>query len=495
MTSSSFSSRSSSSSPSSPARRRWLKQSTTLAGSLGLGGVAGLLGAQDALAQASGYRALVCIFLYGGNDGVNTVVPTDARYAAYSAVRGNLAIPRASLLPIGNSAFGLHPAMSALASLANAGRVAPVLNVGPLVTPLTKAQYRGLANGADALPDSLFSHSDQQVLWETSSGDANERTGWGGRAMGALGAGTPVISVGGTARFGSSSSVQPLVLPGPGTNFGAQGLLPSDMTWAPRAARKAALDVLYAQAPETTLGGTYAKLQADAFSVSQRLAGLVKVLPGSEGSSAAIDAAFAPLTQDRTDGQTSYKVVTTSLGQQLYQIAKLIAGNTTVGGNRHIYFAQMNGFDTHAGQVLQGNPVGGTHAALLKELGDAMACFQNAMNAVYLANAVTTFTQSDFGRTLKPNNSLGTDHAWGNHHLVMGGAVHSGAHGVFPDLTLGGPDDIGQADWERQGRWIPTTSVDQYAATLLGWFGASDSQLGSILPNLRNFSTPKLSFL
>ncbi|MES2890065.1 MAG: DUF1501 domain-containing protein [Pseudomonadota bacterium] len=477
----------SSAQPADPARRRWLQRSSTLAGSLGMG-LGPLLGAQQALAQTTGYKAMVCIFLYGGNDGTNTVVPTDSRYDAYSAVRGPMALPRASLLPIAGVPFGLHPSLSALAPLASAGRIAPVFNVGPLVTPLTKTQYRGLSSGAATLPSNLFSHSDQQVLWETSSGNANERTGWGGRALSALNSAMPVISLSGTARFGSSTTQAPLVLPGPGGTFGAEGLQPGDMAWAPTAARKAALDVLYAQSQDTTLGSVYARMQSDAFAMSTRLAALVKVQPGTAGASAAIDTAFAPLI---ANGR-----VTTSLGQQLYQIAKLIANNTTVGGSRHLYFAQLGGFDTHGNQVQDGDVLRGQHALLLKQLGDAMACFQNAINNLALANAVTTFTQSDFGRTLKPNNSWGTDHAWGNHHLVMGGAVQGGAtYGTFPDLTLGGPDDIGLNAWEQHGRWIPTTSVDQYAATLLSWFGLNDAQLGTVLPNLRNFSVPKLTFV
>lgn len=475
-----------------PARRRWLKQASTLAGALGLGHAAHLLSAREALAQTSDYKALVCIFLYGGNDGANTVIPTDARYEAYRAVRGSMAIPQASLVPIAGVPFGLHPALSALASVAGAGRLSPVFNVGPLVRPLSKAQYRALsATGSSSdLPQNLFSHSDQQVLWESSSGNGNERTGWGGRTVTTMSLALPVVSLGGTSRFGSSAATPPLVLPGPGGDFGAQGLQPEDLSWPPTAARKAALDTLYGQLQETDteLGRVYARMQVNAFEVSQRLASLVRIQPGGTGAVTAIDSAFAPLIANQR--------VTTSLGQQLYQIAKLVAANTTVGGRRQLFFAQLGGFDTHANQLQGGDPVRGSHASLLKEAGDAMACFQNALNNLALANAVTTFTQSDFGRTLKPNTSWGTDHAWGNHHLVMGGAVRGGAtYGAFPDLTLGGPDDIGQETWERQGRWIPTTSVDQYASTLLSWFGANDGQLDTILPNLRNFGNRRLGFV
>lgn len=157
----------------------------------------------------------------------------------------------------------------------------------------------------------------------------------------------------------------------------------------------------------------------------------------------------------------------------------------------------MGGFDTHGNQVITGSPTEGEHATLLKQVGDALGAFHGALKAVGLDSAVTTFTQSDFGRTFAVNNSTGTDHAWGNQHLVMGGAVKGGlTYGTYPELVLGGPNDVGVNAWELQDRWIPTTSVDQYAATLLGWFGASDSQLDSVLPNLKNFGAErKLAFL
>ena len=223
--------------------------------------------------------------------------------------------------------------------------------------------------------------------------------------------------------------------------------------------------------------------------MSARLGALVKTAPGDPGANASIDAAFASIT---TAGK-----INTGLGNQLYQLAKLIAGNATVQGNRQIFFASMGGFDTHGNQLVTGSPTEGDHARLLKELGDALAAFYAALKAIGLDTAVTSFTQSDFGRTFAPNNSTGTDHAWGNQHLVLGGAVKGGkTYGTYPELVLGGADDVGQDSWELQGRWIPTTAVDQYAATLLGWFGATDTQLDTVLPNLKNFGTArKLAFL
>ena len=384
--------------------------------------------------------------------------------------------------------YGLHPAMSALGAAWGEGKLAPVFNVGPLFQPLTKTQYRAAAANSEILPDSLFSHSDQQVLWETGSTDALTRTGWGGRAAEALATVNPVISVAGTARFGLSSLQTPLVLPGPGATFGAHGLQASD-TWAPQLARKAAIDALYAQSQEVALADAYTAAQRDAFAMSARLGALVKTAPGDPGAIAAIDTAFAPIT--------AAGKITSGLGNQLYQLAKLIAGNATVQGNRQLFFASMGGFDTHGNQLVTGSPLEGDHARLLKQLGDALAVFHAALKALGLSDAVTTFTQSDFGRTFAPNSSTGTDHAWGNQHLVLGGAVKGGqTYGTYPELVLGGASDVGQESWELQGRWIPTTAVDQYAATLLGWFGASEPQLDAVLPNLKNFgSARRLAFL
>ncbi len=474
----------------SQARRRWLQRSgASLAAALGVGSVGNLLLGTH-VARAAEYKALVCVFLYGGNDGMNTIVPSDlAHHNQYAGVRGGLAIARTSLIPLPGTSHGLHPALGALATAANANQLAPVFNLGPLYAPLTKTQYRDEPPNSPLRPDGLFSHSDQQVLWETGTSDADERTGWGGRASSELATVNPVISLGGTARFGLSAFQSPLVLPGPGSTFGAYGLQPGDLQWAPNIARKAAIDAMYAAPQDSSLGNAFTQSMRDAFDLSTRLGTLVAVQPGGSGSSAAIDAAFAPLI---VSGR-----VTTGLGQQLYQVAKLINGNATVQGDRQVFFAQLGGFDTHSSQVITGSPDQGDHARRLKELGDAMAAFTAAMQNLGMGQMVTLFTQSDFGRTFKPNSSNGTDHAWGNQHLVMGGAVKGGrGYGTYPELVLGGPDDVGVDSWELQGRWIPTTSVDQYAATLLGWFGATDAQLDAVLPNLRNFgSNRKLGFL
>ncbi len=471
------------------ARRRWLKQSgALLAGSVGAGTLGSLmLGTR--IAQAADYKALVCVFLYGGNDGMNMIVPTDsARYNQYAGVRAALALPQSSLVKLSGSTYGLHPSLSALQKYWTQGNLAPVFNLGPLAAPLTKEQYLNAPEGSPLIPDNLFSHSDQQLMWESAGSLAIARTGWGGRASALMSTANPVISVGGNGLFGVEDLRTPLTLPLPGQTFGAYGLMPADLGWEPQARRRAAIDAMYAQPQHIALADAYTLQQRNAFEVAERLGDLVASMPGDALSSSAIDSAFAPLF---VKGQ-----FTTYLAAQLYQTAKLILNNATVKGNRQIFLAQLGGFDTHSDQLRGSDTTSGTHADLLRELGDALAAFQRAMFNVGMADMVTTFTQADFGRTFAPNLTFGTDHAWGNHQIVMGGAVKGNrTYGTYPDLVLGGKDDVGVEDWELQGRWIPTNSVDQYAATMLSWFGASSAQLDTILPNLSNFPQRTLGFL
>lgn len=469
-------------SSSSLRRRDWLRLAGATAGLGALGGTGLLL---PRSAAAADYKALVCIFLFGGNDGFNMVVPTDtSRHNQYTKARGGLALPRTSLLGLNGTQYGLHPAMVALEPVWRARHLAPVLNVGPLAAPLTKTQYRAAPPDSPLVPANLFSHSDQQRAWESSTVDALARTGWGARAAETLGTTHPVIALTGNSRFGTGDRDLALGLPGPGGYFAAYGFSPSDLAWAHNQKRKAAVDTLYAPGQVGELAELYAKMQRDAFAMSERLAPLVAGKPGDAGVPAAIDLAFAPLIRGDE--------LTTDLAAQLYQIAKLIAGRQQVQGDRHIYFAGIGGFDTHAQQVMSGAVTQGLHADLLGEVAGAMAAFHDAMQALGVGAQVTAFTQSDFGRTFAPNNSQGSDHAWGNIQLVCGGAVKGGVtYGDYPTPVLGGPDDVGEDAWELHGRWIPTASVDQYAATLLSWFGATSSQLDNILPNLAAFGSER----
>ena len=466
-------------------RRALLGRSAVLATAFGGAGI-GALTLAPRSARAADYRALVAVYLAGGNDGLNTVVPNDAAgHAQYASVRAGLALPRAALVPLTGIDFGLHPGLAALAPAWQAGQLAPVFNVGPLPRPLGKVELLAALAGGDAsvVPDSLFSHADQQVLWENGVTNTQERTGWGGRAMEAVGAGVPVIALGGNARFGISNRLAPLVLPGPGAELGAFGLRDTDLGLAPFASRKVVLDAMYADAGDSDLANAFRRMQRDAFGVAHRLSGVVRVQPGQVAALGPVDALFAP-------------VIGTGLGRQLYQIAKLIISRDAMPGDRQIFCAQLDGFDTHSDQVAAGNPTEGTHARLLKELGDALAAFHAAMQAVGLGPHVTTFTQSDFGRTFAPNRSLGTDHGWGNHHLVLGGAVKGGrSFGRLPEMALGSADDIGSEPATQQGRWLPSLSVSQYAATLLTWFGLDNAALSTALPQWPAFGGVRPAFL
>lgn len=470
--------------PASPERRLWLQRAATLGAAAGLGGLASFgLGVPRAV-QAADYRALVCVFQYGGNDGMNTIVPTDgARHRRYTDVRAGLALPRSALLGLESVDFGLHPALSALLPWWQRGAVAPVFNVGPLYQPISKRDYRHAGEGSLLVPDSLFSHADQQHLWSSAGSQVAQSTGWGGRACDVMGMVNPVISVNGNTAFGAEDRRAPLVLPGPGSYFGANGLGADDMAWRPNQLRRAAVDALLADATATDVHRAFAEQQTVAFELADRLGPLVGVGPTDPEALPAINEAFAHLMS----GASFH----TSLAAQLYQVAQLMAQHVQVQGNRQVYFVGQGGYDTHEGQVA-GDPTLGVHADLLRELGDALAAFHQALDNLGLGRKVVSFTQSDFGRTFAPNLSSGTDHAWGNHHLVVGRPVQGlSTYGQYPELRLGGPDDVGEEAWELQGRWIPTTSVDQYAATLLRWLGASERQLDLILPQLVNYGAAR----
>ena len=435
-------------------------------------------GLVQALAQGSSYKALVCIFLGGGNDGNNMVVPLDG-YAAYSSVRqaSTLAIAENLLLPITprslGQTFGLHPSLSAVQPLFAEGKLAIVTNVGPLIQPLSKQDYLG---GAQR-PYQLFSHSDQIAQWQTSLSTGVSPTGWGGRVA---------------DTFPINASGYPVITALAGGVF-TRGLLTSPLTVAPA---PTALNALLALSGFTSAADDQARLSA--------LNSLRTMDGGSllAASANTITQQAAKLASDFTsDPVLSTTFPNTTLGNQLKQVAKLIKFNFNSGAPalaRQIYFCSLGGFDTHQNQLA-------TQVSLLTQVGDAMKAFYDATVELQVDSQVVAFTLSDFGRTFQPSGSgtiVGTDHAWGNHHFVMGSSVVGGDFygvpgplgDVFPSLQLNGPDDTDTGSNAR-GRWIPSTSVDQYAATLARWFGVDETNIDNIFPQLRNFSIRDLRFL
>jgi len=446
-------------------RRSFLLHAGALAGTAALG----QLGAFATRASsASDYKALVCIFLYGGNDTNNMIVPLDsAGYANYAQIRNFLALPQAQLLPLavtgGAAQYGLHPALPGLASMWSDASLAIVANVGTLVQPLTKAGY--LSTTATK-PQSLFSHIDQQHQWQASiSNTSSASSGWGGRladqftAQNANSSLPPMISAGGNNLFVTGAASQALVIP-TGGSFGLNGFSSTSAD----VARRSALEILLRADQAATL------TQAAAAVIDSALASSAILNPILTATSPALQGRFGALTG--------------RFAQQLLAIAKVIEARSTLGANRQVFLATLGSFDTHTNQLNQ-------QQTLFSELDAGLTAFHGAMTDLGAGTGVTSFTLSDFSRNFLPNTGGGTDHAWGSHPLVIGGAVHGGRmYGTMPTFELSGPDDASNL-----GRWIPTLAVDQFAATLAAWFGADATTLATVLPNLSAFPATTLGFI
>lgn len=497
-------------------RRDFLRQTSCAA--LGVTGLVNALAhlrlMTAAMAQGSpggGYKALVFLFLNGGNDSNNLVVPagtaadSPAR-ADYESGRGVLALPAAGLHPMnlppdcraftqyygGNQQpLGWHPAASGLAGLFNAGKLGVVANVGTLAYPVpSRAAY---SSGLVPLPSQLFSHSDQQMQWQSSLPDRPFTSGWGGRAADLLHASynsaasskvSMSISLAGVNSFqvGTGGEVVQYVvqpsgtvnLSGYGTNY--TSALNTDGSY------KTSDQGKRFKAFEDAMRLTHDNLHEEEYNRIVRRArateGIIgaAMQPTTSGSATTLDAHFAQADH--------------SLGDQLKMVARLIAGRSLLGNQRQIFFVQVGGYDTHQNMLA-------SHANLMNELSTGLQAFHDALNdpSVNAWNDVVTFTASDFNRTFTPNNTdptkAGSDHAWGGHALVMGGAVRGGnLYGQFPSLKTGNASGSIDAGSSARGRWIPTTSVDQYCAHMAKWLGAGTNELAAIFPNLPRFDDP-----
>lgn len=450
--------------PSAVSRRAFLQHAGRFA-ALGCAAPLGMslasIGAASAATLPADYKALVCVFLYGGNDSHNTIVTYDeATHARYLAVRGGLALGRDVLAPYvldpsqafpDGQAFALNPALAALLPVFNAGQLALAMRVGTLIQPVTRDDYFAQRH----LPPKLMSHNDQFSEWQSLLAEGAQ-SGWGGRIGDMLAADAgqssslfTAMSLESSAVFSTGASVNEFMV-------GSGG--PVHVAGIPGGGGSAA--------------AIYNSLTRNSSHLIRRE--LARRTQVAESGATQLDGALA--------GIGDFGLPDTGLGQQLNMVARLIAARDRLGMKRQTFFVSMSGFDLHSGMA-------SNHAPLLQEAGDALAGFQAAMNAAGLGDSVISFTASDFGRALTINGD-GTDHGWGGHHMVMGNAVKARQWvGAVPRCELGAPDEIGQ------GRMLPAISVDQLGATLATWMGVPDSDLATVFPHIGNFPLRTLDLL
>jgi uncharacterized protein (DUF1501 family) len=421
------------------------------------------MSAVSAQTMPSDFKALVCVFLYGGNDHSNTIVPFDnASYQLYAQSRTNLALAQNTLLPLTTPTnpsmtgrqVAMRPEMAPLKAIYDQSKAAVLANIGPMRAPMSMVQYR---NNSVPRPMGLFSHNDQQSDWQ-SFGPEGTRIGWGGR-LGDLFASAnayqnvTAISTSGAAVFVSGSNVAQLQL----GNNGAQGIpaLQANANVFSTTAASAPLKDIMTAASSHVLANDYNK-----------------IVKRSTEAAAAINTSLAAVT-------LTTQFPGTGLGNQLRNVARMIAARQALGARRQVFHVSIGGFDQHSGLV-------GGHGPLWAQISAAMAAFYNATVELGIANNVTAFTASDFGRTLD-SNGQGSDHGWGAHHVVVGGAIKGGElYGTWPDTVLRGPNDVGR------GNLLPTTSVDQLVGTFATWFGVPAGNLKDVIPNAANWSSLEL---
>ncbi len=427
----------------------------TLIAGTGAAAALGQLARTASAAPNGSYRAMVGVFLFGGNDGWNMVVPTDSRYSGYASSRGTVALAQNRLTALDGSAYALHPAMSALNSIWAEGAMNVVLNAGTLYAPLTKSLYQ---SRGDLRPTNLQSHSDEQAHWQGLRARSDNFDGFMGRiADRASQTATPaLISLGGSnlAVIGQRSS--PLILPSTGT-------LSRTGYTAGTSAKNSAIDAFASAAGMGTIADVTAQQITSAYTQATTANTILT-------ASSSVDAFFI--------NPTTGAALTSDVSRQLLRVARLIEARSSLGHDRQTFFVTQGGYDNHSAQVNTDTSTG-THANLLGDLAMALAAFYKAMKAMGMSENVTAFTMSDFGRTFRGNAQMGTDHAWGSNHLVISGNLRPRlVHGIYPSTVLGGNDDVSS-----EGRFIPTISQEEYLGAIAKWHGVVDSDLSYVLPN------------
>lgn len=446
-------------------RRQLLQMGARSLGVIAAGGCLGRFSRlYAAVPETADYRALVCIFLLGGNDGNNLVVPikTDKQnYSDYFRVRGKIAgLSQNSLGVIatanGKEMYGLHPRLEPLRDLYRRGKMAIAANVGTLVRPISKGEYD---QGAP-VPVNLFSHSDQQQQWQMASIPGAPHKGWAGRAadlvtIGSAPAKFPIgVSTAGNSLFLTGETPEVSII------NGQLGLDGSDGSIAENA-RDTAFQQIVKFSTGMALIQKANQVTADGLNAAREL-------------NAALSTRSSLKTQFPESG----------LGRQLQQVARIMNVRKELGARRQIFYVALGDFDTHTDNMRRQD-------VLLADMAASMSAFYESTLEMGVEQQVVTFTESEFGRTLQPSSGAGTDHAWGSHHILMGGAVKAAdIYGEFPLLALQGPEDV-----TGRGVWLPSLSLDQYGATLASWFGVADDSLTKVFPNLAKFTPRKLAFL
>ena len=436
--------------------------------------------------SSSGYKALICIFMFGGNDGNNVLVPTDtATYNQYASARvvpttfsngiptNGLALPNIggtagdcllALNPLSNDGhtYGINPGMTALQTLFNSGKCAFVANMGTLLAPITAAQYNANPRIV-SVPSQLFSHNDQQIEWQTSIEDTASATGWGGRAADLL------YSLNTSQNVSMNISIA-------GSNIYENGVSTNEY------------NVSSSGAISLTQAGNSDALNAFKAALNVAPTNLYENAYYSQMNTAINDATQlnAAITATAASNFWTTTFPTSSLGTQLKMVARLIQAAPTLGQNRQIFFCSTGGFDLHGSE---GSYLG-SQQNLLADMSASMNALYQASVQLGVSTGVTQFTASDFSRTFPMNSIFGADHGWGNNHWVVGGGVSGQKiYGTYPTLQQNGPDDT------NTGRWVPSTSVDQYGATLAKWFGVSSGNMSQVFPYVGRFATADLGFM